>query len=261
MQPYFIEEKRGFLMLSVNQLIQDAYESIGMAGLGESVGESGDDNLNVVGVKELNRLITQLNNEGYIAMSQKWVDGPQARVIYIRKLQDGETAPNTIDMEPPQKIESVARAVGDRFIVLRNSNLVDQSYKNPGTTALSWTYNTEVETQTMSDHGQRRLVGILTLDGDPRNKVRIWYNSKLSSYTLEDTIYLSDLYNEVLLAGLCNRLANYFELSEEKKASTASDFLAAKSMIKRNNITQRMLQTSQLGSDWRDSYNIGLSGS
>lgn len=248
-------------MLSVNQLIQDAYESIGMAGLGESVGESGDDNLNVVGVKELNRLITQLNNEGYIAMSQKWVDGPQARVIYIRKLQDGETAPNTIDMEPPQKIESVARAVGDRFIVLRNSNLVDQSYKNPGTTALSWTYNTEVETQTMSDHGQHRLVGILTLDGDPRNKVRIWYNSKLPSYTLEDTIYLSDLYNEVLMAGLCNRLANYFELSEEKKASTASDFIAAKSMIKRNNITQRMLQTSKLGSDWLDSYNIGLSGS
>lgn len=248
-------------MYAVNQLIQDAYESIGMAGLGESVAESGDDNLNVVGVKELNRLITQLNNEGYLAMSQKWVDGPQARVIYFRKLEDGETATNTIDMEAPQKIESVARAVGDRFIVLRNSNLIDQSYKNPGTTALTWTYNTEVETQTLSDHGQQRIVGILTLDGDPRNKVRIWYNSKLPSYKLSDTIYLSDLYNELLMSGLCNRLANYFELSEEKKASTASDFLAAKSMIKRNNATQRMLQTSKLGSDWRDSYYNGLNGS
>lgn len=248
-------------MLNCNQLIQDAYESIGMAGLGESVAESGDDNLNVVGVKELNRLITQLNNENYLSMSQQWVDGPQARVIYFRKLEDGETALNTIDMEPPQKIESVARAVGDRFIVLRNSNLIDQSYKNPGTTALTWTYNTEVETQTMSDHGQQRIVGILTLDGDPRNKVRIWYNSKLPSYKLDDNIYLSDLYNELLMSGLCNRLANYFELSEEKKASTAADFLAAKSMIKRNNATQRMMQTSKLGSDWRDSYYNGLNGS
>ena len=52
-------------MLNCNKLISDAYESIGMAGLGESVAEAGDDNLNVVGVKELNRLITQLNNENY----------------------------------------------------------------------------------------------------------------------------------------------------------------------------------------------------
>ena len=71
-------------MLNCNQLIQDAYESIGMAGLGESVAESGDDNLNVVGVKELNRLITQLNNENYLSMSQQWVDGPQARVCLYR---------------------------------------------------------------------------------------------------------------------------------------------------------------------------------
>lgn len=248
-------------MIAVNQLIQRAYESINMAGLGESVGDYSDDNLPVVGVNELNRLITQLNNEGYLAMTQKWVDGPNASTIYFRKLQEGEVAENTIDMEPPEKIESVARRVGDRYVVLNNNNLVQMSWKNPYSTAMTWTYGTELET-TPDDHvPNNRVVGILRLDGSPRNSVRIWYNSKIPTYKLDETIYLSDLYNEVLMAGLCVRLANFFELSEEKKKELNADFLAAKTMIKRNNATQRMLQNTRLGTDWRDPYFNGYNGS
>lgn len=248
-------------MVSVNSLIQRAYEAINMAGLGESVGDYSDDNLPVVGVNELNRLITQLNNEGYLAMSQKWVDGPKAKTIYFRKLREGEEARDTIDMEPPEKIESVARKVGDRYIVLNNNNLVQMASKNPYSTAMTWTYGTELET-TPDDHTpNNRVVGILQLDGDPRNSVRIWYNSKIPSYKLDETIFLSDLYNEVLLAGLCVRLANFFELAEEKKKELNADFLAAKTMIKRNNATQRMLQNTRLGTDWRDPYFNGMNGS
>lgn len=248
-------------MIAVNELIQRAYEAINMAGLGESVGDYSDDNLPVVGVNELNRLITQLNNEGYLAMAQKWVDGPNAKTIYFRKLQEGEVAENTIDMEPPEKIESVARKVGDRYIVLNNNNLVQMAGKNPYSTAMTWTYGTELET-TPDDHvPNNRVVGILQLDGSPRNSVRIWYNSKLPTYKLDETIYLSDLYNELLMSGLCVRLANYFELSDEKKKELAADFLAAKTMIKRNNATQRMLQNSKIGTDWRDPYYNGLNGS
>lgn len=254
-------------MIAVNQLIQDAYESIGMTGLGEAVGtyesadDYGDGNMPVVACKELNRLITQLNNQGYIAMAQEWVDVPCASDIYFRKLQAGEIRTDTsVNMEPPEKVESVARRVGDRFIVLNNSNAVQMSQKNPYTIALSWTYDTKLET-TPDDHvPNNRLVGHLHLDGDPRNQVRVWYNSKLPTYNLNDTIYLSDLYNEVLMSGLCLRLANYFELSDEKKASLSRDFIAAKSMIKRNNITQRMLQTGKLMGDYRDSYFNGLNG-
>lgn len=254
-------------MIAVNQLIQDAYESIGMTGLGEAVGtydstdDYGDGNMSVVACKELNRLITQLNNEGFIAMAQQWVDVPCASDIYFRKLQAGEIRTDTsVNMEPPEKVESVARRVGDRFIVLNNSNAVQMSQKNPYTIALSWTYDTKLET-TPDDHvPNNRLVGHLHLDGDPRNQVRVWYNSKLPTYNLNDTIYLSDLYNEVLMSGLCLRLANYFELSPEKKADCNTDFIAAKSLIKRNNITQRMLQTNRLGTDWRDSYFNGLNG-
>lgn len=244
-------------MIAVNQLIQNAYESIGMVGLGEAAGEYGDGNMPVVAVNELNRLISQLNNEGYLAMTQKWVDCPNASTVYFRKLITGEANDGaTVDMEAPEKVVSVARKIGYRYCPLNNSNLVQMSQKNPYSTAMSWTYGTEIE-----DVGtEKRVVGILRLDGSPRNIVRVWYNSKIPLYKLDDTIYLSDLYHELLMSGLSYRLANYFELSPEKKASLDSDFLAAKTLIKRNNATQRMQQCAALGTSWQDAYYNGLNG-
>lgn len=245
-------------MIAVNELIQKAYQAIGMTGLGEAAGDYAEDNMPVVACDELNRLISKLNNEGYLAMSQKWVDAPCAKTIYFRELVPGEEKPNTVNMAPPQKIESVARQIGNRFILLKNSNVIQQSTVNPYTVAMSWSYNTETEHYTYSD--DQRLVGILTLDGDPHGTVRVWYNYALPTYKLNDKIYLSDLYNELLLSGLCYRLACYFELSEQKKADCASDFLAAKTLIKRSNATQRMQQCASIGSDWRDGYFNGLNG-
>lgn len=251
-------------MIAVNQLVQNAYESIGMVGLGEAAGEYGDGNMPVVAVNELNRLIAQLNNEGYLAMTQKWIDAPNASTIYFRKLKLDEAPPEgvaSIDMEPPEKVVSVARKIGDRFCVLNNCNLVQMSQKNPYSTAMSWTYGTELEDIDNQGIGeQKRVVGILRLDGSPRNSVRIWYNSKIPNYTLDDTVYLSDLYNELLMSGLCVRLANYFELSPEKKASLESDFISAKTLIKRNNATQRMQQCANIGTSWQDTYYNGMNG-
>jgi hypothetical protein len=250
-------------MIAVNDLIQDAYESIGMTGIGEAAGDYAEDNMPVVACKELNRLISNLNNEGYIAMAQKWVDCPNAKVIYFRKLYDGEEANYaTVDMEPPQKIESVARQIGNRFILLNNSNVIQQSQVNPYTTAMTWTYDTDIEdVHNENDNTDTcRIVGILRLDGEPHNTVRAWYNSQLPTYKLDEKIYLSDLYRELLLSGLSNRLANYFELSDEKKASTASDFLSAKTLIKRSNATQRMQQCAEVGTDWRTNFVNGYNG-
>ena len=247
-------------MLAVNSLIQDAYESINMVGLGEAAGEYGDGNLPTVAVKELNRLITQLNQQGFISMAQKSIDVPCTKTVYFKQLVSGEApSRDVVDMPPPDRIESVARKVGDRFIILNNSNSVQMSTRNPYTTAMSWTYNVVSEPVPGGD-GAERVVGVLSLDGDPRNSLRVWYNSRLPKYDLDDTIYLSDLYNELLMSGLCNRLANYFELGDEKKASTARDFLAAKTLIKRNNLTQRMLVENKVMGDYRDNYFNGLNG-
>ena len=249
-------------MIAVNELIQKAYQSIGMTGLGEAAGDYAEDNMPVVACDELNRLISNLNNEGYIAMSQKWVDAPSSSVIYFRELVENEERENTINMPPPQKVESVARKLGNSFILLKNSNVIQQATKNPYTVAMTWTYDTDIETfPNDSDHGNvTRVIGVLKLDGDPHGTVRVWYNSQLPKYTLDDNIYLSDLYNELLMSGLSYRLACYFELSEQKKADCASDFLAAKTLIKRANATQRMQQCATLGTDWRDGYYNGMNG-
>ena len=224
-----------------------------MSGLGEST----DGTMAMVGVKELNRAISTLNSEGYIALSQKWTDGPARRVITFRKLLEGEAMPDTIDMEPPESIVAVARQVGNRFLPLNNGNHIQMSQMSPTSTASSWTYDQDTEPCGENDF---RNVGILTLDGEPRNNVRIWYNSKLPIYKLDDKIYLSDLYNELLMSALCVRLANFYELSDEKKKDLASDLLAAKTLIKRNSATQRMLQSGKLVGDFRDMYNNGLNG-
>lgn len=240
-------------MIAVNKLIQMAYESLTMTGLGEAV----DGNMAVSACNELNRLISQLNGEGFLAMAQKTVECPPCRVIKFKKLGEGETAePGTVDMEPPQLVDGVARRLGNRLVPLQNGNLFQMSMVPPEVTATQWTYDTDTE-----PYGDgERLVGILTLDGNPRDKVVVFYNSVLRTYSLDDTIYLSDLYNELLLAGLCWRLANFHNLSDQKKAETETDLKTAKNLIKRANISQRMLTMGTVTGDWRSAYNDFANG-
>lgn len=240
-------------MIAVNTLIQQAYESLTMTGLGEAV----DGNMALAACTELNRLISQLNSEGFLAMSQKTVECPPCRVIKFKKLLEGEVAdPNVVDMEPMQTVEGVARRLGNRLVPLQNGNLFQMSMVPPEVTACQWTYDTDTEPFADGE----RLVGILTLDGNPRDKVVVFYNSTLKTYKLDDTIYLSDLYNELLLAGLCFRLAHFHNLSDQKKAETETDLKTAKNLIKRNTVSQRMLTMGTITGDWRSPYNDFANG-
>lgn len=240
-------------MIAVNTLIQQAYESLTMTGLGEAV----DGNMALAACTELNRLISQLNSEGFLAMSQKTVECPPCRVIKFKKLLEGEVAdPNVVDMEPMQTVEGVARRLGNRLVPLQNGNLFQMSMVPPEVTACQWTYDTDTEPVADGE----RLVGILTLDGNPRDKVVVFYNSTLKTYKLDDTIYMSDLYNELLLAGLCFRLAHFHNLSDQKKAETETDLKTAKNLIKRNTVSQRMLTMGTITGDWRSPYNDFANG-
>ena len=240
-------------MIAVNELIDQAYTEVGMTGVGETT--IGD--LQKVGVNQLNRLITQLNGQGYLSMAQQWADAPAARIVYFRKLATGETPDSpTVDMEPPMKIDGVARKIGDHYIPLQASNHEQMAMKNTGTVAYSWTYDKFRE----DGPGGPRIVGRLTLDGNPLNSIRVWYLSKLPAYKLEDTVYFPDEYNELLLSGLTVMLADFHELSAEKKESCNTAFTTAKNLIKRANITQRMLRCGTVGSSYRDAYTNGLYG-
>ena len=247
--------------IATNELIQQAYESLGMTGLGEST----DGNMAVVGLQQLNRAIAKLNSEGYLSMMQKFIDVPASREIHFRKLFDGEISqPHSVDMEPPEKVEAVARRIGDHFIPLASCDSVQMSMKTPLSLPRSWNYGRdfeEVPAPFATLGNERREVGVLRMDGISKTPLRVWLNAKIPAYTLDDTIYLSDIYNELVSSALRYRLAQFYELSESKKSDCYADLTAAKNLIKRNNATQRMLRSGILSGSWDDAYFNGFAPS
>ena len=244
-------------MIAVNSLIQDVFEDLNMTGIGEAT-EGGEAK---AACKQLNRLIADLNKEDFISMTQHWVDVNPANTVVFKKLLEGETAEdNVVDMVPPEKVAGMARLVGNRFLPLHPCDIMQIAQRSPVQIPTSWYYGRDYESVPGGLGEEMREVGTIRLDGWSRSKLRVWYNSQLPKYTLDDTIYLRDSYNNLLYTGLKLRLANFFELSESKKAEAYSDHRAAKFLIKRDNITQRMMQCAPVGGSYQDAYNNGMAG-
>lgn len=246
-------------MIAVNALVQDAYDGIGMSGLGESsAGEYAK-----VGEKELNLLISELNSEGYIALSQDEYDiGPmKPRILFYVPEQGEEVPDNVIAIEPPEKVEALARKSGNRFLPIPPMDPVQMSFKNPASIPTGWTYERKFMP---APSGETREVGILRMNGVTQQGVRVWVNSRLPNYSLDEDgnnkIYLSDLYRNLLLTGLQYRLACFYELSEQKKSEKLTDYGCARSLIKRNNVTQRMIREGVVDGGYADAYYDGVSG-
>ena len=240
-------------MYAVNKLVNDAYMGVNMTGVGETT----EGSLAEIGCNELNRLIADLNQQGFISMAQKWVDVPQCHEIRFKQLNVGETAsPNVVDMAPPEKVEAVSRKIGESYIPMGSLDAVQMSIKNRHTIATSWNYYREYE----ENGGDLREVGVVRLDGNAPEGVRVFYNSVLPTYSLDGKVYLSDIYNNLLLSGLEYYLCIFHELSEVKKADKYAQFTAAQKLIKRNNITQRMLQTAPVAGGYNDAYYNGRAG-
>lgn len=241
-------------MYAVNELINDAYEGLNLTGLGEAT--EGDPS--VVGLKELNSLISQLNGQGFISLTQKFVDSHSRTFVDFKVLTDEERAEppaNVIDMAPPSSIDAVGRKVGMHYIPMSSADMVQMSTKNPASIASGWNYGRHFEPVPGAENGEQREVGHLQLDGICMNGFRIFYTSALPKYKLDQTIYLPDLYNELLLTGLKVKLVDFFKLYDGKTDVKADrEFKAAKKLIKRENVTQRMLRDGGIGGDYNDDY-------
>lgn len=238
-------------MIAVNQLITNAYSDLGMSNITGQV----NGNLSKIGLQKLNELIATLNAQGYIALSQKFVDVPMIREIRFKKLIAGENPQNgVVDMDPPERIEAVSRQVGERYVPLNPIDLAQMYRSNRMALPSSWNYFREYEEVTDGGETFQREVGILRLDGHGTQNLRVFINSKIPNYTLSDTIYLPDLYNNLLLTGLKYALAKRHSLDPEKKADCETDFTEAKTLIKRNSLTQRMLRNQQTAGSYNDAY-------
>lgn len=239
-------------MIAVNDIIDQAYKAINMTGIEDTT----EGSPSVIGLNELNSLISTLNGQGFISMTQQFVDSTSRTGTMFKVLTDAERAephPGIIDMAPPSSIDAVGRKVGNRYIPMSSADMVQQSTKNPNTIACSWNYGRFYEPIPGDPNGDQREVGDLRLDGICMNGYRIFYTSALPTYKLDGKIYLPDLYNELLFTGLKCKLIDFYKLHEfEEKAER--EFKAAKKLIKRENITQRMLRNGGIGGSYDDEY-------
>lgn len=244
-------------MIAVNKLIDICYKMINVVSPEDSV----SDYLSEIGVEQLNLLISELNGQGYISMMQDSIDVPGASVVYFKRLAEGETAnPNVINRDPPDKVDGVSRRIGVSWIPLDSCDWQQMNERNCNSLPRAYNYGRIFETIPGDPDGHQRCVGVLRMDGHTSQGLRVFIGSILPTYTLDDTVYLPDAYNNMLIQGLCAKLADWQKLDDTVTNKYDTAFTAAKSLIKRQNITQRMLQCGPTGRSYRDNYDDGMAG-
>lgn len=241
--------------ISINQLVKEACELTSLVAPGESV----DGNMATSAVAQLNRAISVLNSQDYIAGAVRTADVSGSE-MFFRFPFPGEAVPgNAVAEEPPEKVSGVSRRVGDRFLRLAASDPVAVRSGSRRSLASSFCYDVYPERVSVSGKDSVRMVGRITLDGRAPQGCRVFYNSKIPQYRLSDTCYLSDIYRDMLVnalcVGLCDlyKLVSYRPLFEERLAE-------AKRLVKRDRIAGRMLRFSDRIGDYRNPYFAGLSG-
>lgn len=239
--------------MNVNELIQSACEDLNLVGDGEAV--SGDLAASAEGC--LNRAISILNQDSYIAPTLKEYEVSGAGAVYFRKLEAGEGKPSTIDIEPPDSIHDVARKVGIRWMRLRSATPQDLAATNTFSLPQFWSYGTESED---APSGNKRMVGVLRMNGSAPVILKVFVSQKVPTYRLGDTIYLSDLYYSLILYALEQRLVARYKLYSYKE-QVEQDLLAAKDAIDDNALRNRPLTNiDNIGGGYMEDFYNGMAG-
>lgn len=225
-------------MLAVNTLIQEACEDLSRVGDGEAVPPE----LAASCEDLLNRAITTLNTDSYISLTVNNFDIEAAGDVLFRKLEEGEAKPaNTVDSEPPDAIQGVARQVGMRWIRLVGSN--PESMDRTLTHSLPTNYCYVVEFET-APSGATRRVGRVRTNGTYPCTLRVYENSSLPHYRLGDMIYLSPLYHDLILYTLEMRMVKKYKLYSYQER-VQQDLTTAMDAIDVNTAVNRPLRNDE----------------
>ena len=239
------------MSISVQQLVQTAFQNCSLIGDGESVdGTAYGTTAHDGALGLLNNLLSELNNQGYIVSSfsehQFTYSGPTVLV--------GQTRPSSDrviflgDGRLPSKIEGVSRQVGSRWLPLHSCDRQTMDMRTKMQLPTSWTYELSHES------------GILFLDTNRPTVVKFWFKDPIENVDVDiATIRLSEIYFDLLLNGLCVKLCVKYKLTDYLPIFE-QQFKQAKNLIKRSNATQRMIQRGDLGGGYNDSFYNGLGG-
>jgi hypothetical protein len=268
------------MSISVQQLVQTAFQNCSLIGDGESVdGTAYGTTAHDGALGLLNNLLGELNNQELIASSKTAVDittvpvdlapigGTGDRRINFSGIRfvgngwDSWPHPEGIILNRngvPDKIDGVSRRIGDRWVPLHSCNFQQMMSRNFMQLATSWTYN--IVRNDSQDPSYSDVYGILALDTNRPTPVRIFFSEKIPVVeTGSQDIYLSDMYFDLLLNGLCVKLCIKYKLTDYLPIFE-QQFKQAKNLIKRSNATQRMIQRGDLGGGYNDSFYNGLGG-
>lgn len=235
------------MALSVNQLIQNACEDLSLVGDGEAV--SPELAASCEGL--LNRAIADLNADSFISLSVKTHDIVAAGAVYFRVPEVGEVTTNTIPQNPPDSIQGVSRQVGIRWLQLQSSNPQQMDRVLTYSYPQLWAYEVSQE---IAPSGNPRMVGKVLLNGNNPTQLRIYENSALPKYKLGDTIYLSDLYHNLILYALELKMVNKYKL-ESYRSATNIELVKAKDAIDTKTAQNRPLTNGlEGGSSYMDPY-------
>lgn len=261
------------MSISVQQLVQTAFQNCSLIGDGESVdGTAYGTTAHDGALGLLNNLLSELNNQGFIASTQMYQEAMAVPFgdIHLNGLGVGVTIIGSsgnpypevgyilCEFGAPEKLNGVSRKIGDRWLPLASCNIQQMMTRTMKSLATSWTY--DLREADYPNHNDAEMYGRISLDTHRPTQIRFFYNSKIRVQNLpNEVLQLSDIYFDLLLNGLCVKLCVKYKLTDYLPIFE-QQFKQAKNLIKRSNATQRMLQRGDLGGGYNDSFYNGLGG-
>jgi hypothetical protein len=248
------------MSISVQQLVQTAFQNCSLIGDGESVdGTAYGTTAHDGALGLLNNLLSELNNQGYIVSAFSEKEFTYSHPTMILKSENQYISDALVLGVLPDKIEGVSRKVGSRWLPLHSCDLQTMDTRTKMQLPTSWCYELgKNEMWTQQGH-QFVENGLLFLDTNRPTVVKFWYRNPIKAELSNSTLFLSDMYFDLLLNGLCVKLCVKYKLTDYLPMFE-QQFRQAKNLIKRSNATQRMLQRGDLGGGYDDSFYNGLGG-
>ena len=279
-------------MISVNELIQNAFQRVGIVGDCESASPTQV----MAGVKDLQDVITQLNVEDYLLENVETYDAYVAKKIKFAVKPDnwfvvedeseietriannqvsvGDKMTNAewntymseywptffVDAVPDRCI-GVARKIGNTYkqLIPADKMMIDAQTK--GHLAELYTVETEwadVDYPHDADDPNYEPVPVeyfvIEFDSNVSSKFRITILKGIKIYNVEDKLQISSKYESMIEDGLCVKLCQRYKYLE-MKADFEKDFDSAKTMISRINSSNRPMLYSNYGAnDYNRNY-------
>lgn len=160
-----------------------------------------------------------LNDIVYVKEEDKYYYVDDGHVISQVSNEDEKTLrelwPSVICKQVlPDRVEGLARLVGNRFLQLYPSNKMKMDSGTQQSLSTMYCCETESQKFTVLDIDYVIDYFVIHINSVLPSKYRITYLESMPEYNLYDTIYLSNKYIEVIEDGLCYKLCLRYKLLE-----------------------------------------------